>query len=192
MCLGSRWHRSKIKTSHCAIGLPSSDICFSMIPCFTNSAPSKSWKYINMWISEFIALQTVSCGPCGPKSSGRMNWSQVVKQWASERESVKKTKCINYRGGGHPRGPPVHCTEGRPGSGSTSSKTKCFPAACLFCACRRSRKSRSYCWEDLPLDVLSLSSQMWAGSVVPGRCLLRKFPSCLAIRSLTVKCMYIV
>ena len=28
-------------------------------------------------MSEFIALQTVSCGPHGPKSSGRMSSSQV-------------------------------------------------------------------------------------------------------------------
>ena len=152
MCLGSRWHRSKIKTSHCAIGLPSSDICFSMIPCFTNSAPSKSWKYINMWISEFIALQTVSCGPCGPKSSGRMNWSQVVKQWASEKESVKKTREAAY------------------------------PAPLVERICHLMLWSAP----------LSLSYQMWAGSVVPGWCLLWKFPSCLAIRSLTVKCIYSV
>ena len=145
-------------------------------------------KYVNFWVY------------CATDCFMWTLRSKIIRQneleSSSKTVSIRKGKCKKKPNASTIEevvthgGPPS--TEGRPGSGSTASKTKCFPAACLFCACCRSQKSRSYCWEDLPLDVLSLSSQMWAGSVVPGRCLLRKFPSCLAIRSLTVKCMYIV
>ena len=116
VCLGSRWHWSKIKTSHCAFSPP-------LISAF-------------QWCHH--ASQTLRL----PKSSGRMNSSQVEKQSASEGESVKKKEEHQLKrrwSTGHPPS-----TEGRPGGRSTSSKTKCFPAACLLCACR-SRRSRSSC-----------------------------------------------
>ena len=96
-----------------------------------NAMDTKHWHFTFL----SLLLQTVSCGPHSRKSSGRMNSSQAEKQSASEREKQEHQLQRRWSPQGHRR------TE----SESTSSNTKCFPAACSFCACR-SRRSRTCCW----------------------------------------------